>query len=149
MGVRSEVARWLRGAMAYAKIPTQQAMADKAIVSRETVNNLLNEKVDADPDTLMKLATACGVPVPTVEWRFSAQGGPQNPLDALGWVREAQASLERAAGLLRPQPTEQPPAPPGPDAAGGRAGRAIVKASKARRGKPSQPPGATQPKKAG
>lgn len=133
------MATWLRGAMAHGKFESQGAVAEKAKVSRETVNNLLNQKVDADQATLTKLAEACGVPIPSVEWRFSPQGGPQKPLDVLGWVSEAQAALGQVARLLERQTS----APPGD---GGRAGRAIVKAT---RRKKARPPAQDQPKKAG
>lgn len=84
--------------MTQAGFASQGALADAADVSRETVNNLLGQKVDADPSTLAKLAKACRVSVPIVEWRFSVEGGVQEPPNALGWITEAQAALDRAAG---------------------------------------------------
>lgn len=113
VGVRWEVAQWLRAAMRQGGIRSQVALATASGVSRETVNNILGSKVDPDPKTLTKLARACRVPVPTVEWRFSALGAPQNEETVLGWIVEARAALERAERLLEataPPPVERAPA---------------------------------------
>lgn len=82
--------------MRAAGIPDQGKLATAAGVSRETVNTILNQRVDADEGTLAAIATACGVPAPSVEWRFIAAGSPQEPRSVVDWIDDAAAALAQA-----------------------------------------------------
>lgn len=67
--MRRRVAEWLRAGMAAAAASggavSQSALAKLSGVSRETINNLLHERVETSEETLHKLATALGSDLPT------------------------------------------------------------------------------------
>lgn len=61
----------------------------------------------ASDRTIRKIAAALGTDPPVLTLDVS---GLSEPVNALGWIGEAQAALERAAGLLRAQAIAAPAA---------------------------------------
>jgi transcriptional regulator with XRE-family HTH domain len=62
--LRKIVAEWLRSAMG--EQWSQKALAEASGVTRETINRLLGEKTDVEPETVEKLAEALGSRPPAI-----------------------------------------------------------------------------------
>ena len=94
--------------MRSANIPDQGRLATAAGRSRETVNNILLQKVDADEETIADIARACRVPIPTVEWRLTVASSPQEGRSAIAWIDDATAALGQAKRQLMEGSSESP-----------------------------------------
>ncbi len=79
------------------------AISEKSGVARTTLYRI-EAGEGADEATLAAVADALGVDRPVVTRTLQLEPAAlQEPQDALGWIGEAQAALDRAAGLLRGQ----------------------------------------------
>lgn len=78
-------------------------------VARSTLDRIRDMGADTDITKLEKLAKLFDVPPPTVTKALQVeQEALQERRTALQLISDAQSVLERAAGLLRGQPTEPP-----------------------------------------
>lgn len=103
MSFRSEVAAWLARARATRGFRSEEALGKAAGLSRQTINDIANQRVTADESTLEKLAIACGVPVPRVTLDTSGLGART----AADWIQAARLALDEADRVLGPMEVDK------------------------------------------
>jgi transcriptional regulator with XRE-family HTH domain len=98
LGTYGQVAaEWLRQAIATHWRGNKDELAGQSGLSRSAVYGVLSGQGYPEQSTLDALAGALGVPKP--QFRVD----PVTP-DAVGWIGEARAALDRAERLLTPGP---------------------------------------------
>jgi len=104
------VADWFRAVNGpeHSRKVSLNALSDRSGVARTTLYRI-EAGEGADEDTLIAIADALGAGRPVVTKALQLEPGTlQEPREPLDWIVEAQAALERAAGLLRTSATGAP-----------------------------------------
>lgn len=95
--LRQIVAEWLKRGMAQSKL-SQTALADKAGVSRATVNRLVQQKQDAEEQTIKRLARAMRYDFPDFDVAFSEPDDSSAKRDKTGAGSPPAARSVRESG---------------------------------------------------